>query len=107
MNSFYQLSDKPVTPTLTANNLNPLNGDDIVLSCSTSTLAVTSYEFRFGGTLLTTTPLNTYRINSATKGTHDGSYTCTALIGTVASELSTVYFLSSMICLSSTFLFET
>ena len=82
--------DRPETPTLTANNSSPTDGDDILLTCTTNTAGITSYEFRYGDSLLDTSADNTYLINSATIDSHDGNYTCIAYIDIVPSNTSSM-----------------
>ena len=82
--------DRPETPTLTANNSSPTDGDDILLTCTTNTAGITSYEFRYGDSLLNTSADNTYLINSATIDSHDGNYTCIAYIDIVPSNTSSM-----------------
>ena len=83
-----------MTPTLTADVSSPTDGDDIVLTCATTTGAITSYEFKRGVTSLATSASNTYSISTATIGTDDDSYTCIAYIDTVASDASSAHVVS-------------
>ena len=82
--------DRPETPTLTANDSSPTDGDAILLTCTTNTAGITSYEFRFGDSILNTSASNTYAIDSATIDSHDGNYTCIAFIDIVPSNISSV-----------------
>ena len=86
----FLFSDRPETPILTANDSSPTDGDSIVLTCTTSTAGITSYEFRYNGQVLETSENNTYVINSAIIDSHDGNYTCTAFIDIVPSNTSSV-----------------
>ena len=83
-----------MTPTLTANISAPTDWDTIELTCSTTSGAITSYEFQRGATSLATSASNTYTISTATIGTDDGSYTCIAYIDTVASDASSAHAVS-------------
>ena len=94
-NSKCNLPDKPVTPTLTSDTTNPVNGQDITLTCTTATVGVTSYEFRRGGLSLAVSASNTYTIFSATIGADDGSYTCSVVKDTISSDASIAYFMTS------------
>ena len=75
--------------TLTPDLASPTDGDDIVLTCSSTSSDITSYEFFKDGTsLAAAASSNEYTISAATIDTHDGDYTCIASIDTVASDAS-------------------
>ena len=82
--------DRPETPALTANDSSPTDGDAILLTCTTNTTGITSYEFRFGDSILNTSASNTYAIDSAKIDSHDGNYKCIAFIDIVPSNISSV-----------------
>ena len=82
------IPDRPETPILQANDSSPSDGDNIFLTCTTNTTGITSYEFRYGGSVLQNSPSNTYLINSATIDINDGNYTCIAFIDIVSSNTS-------------------
>ena len=95
-------SDPPATPTLTAEPATVFNGGVVTLTCASATSSIDSYEFLRDGNVLAvgsdnqaSQSFNTYRINSAEIGTHDGSYTCRVYRNTVVSALSSAYALSS------------
>ena len=91
-------SDKPATPTITADVSSPTDGDNIVLTCATTSSGITSYEFKRGSTSLATSSSTTYTISTATIGTDDDSYTCIASISTVASDPSTAHVVACEFC---------
>ena len=70
---------------MTANVSSPTDGDDIELTCATTTSGITSYEFKHGSTFLNKSASNTFTINTATVGTDDGRYSCIVYIDTVVS----------------------
>ena len=81
--------DKPATPILTTGNNDITEGDDIILSCSTTTsFGITSYEFRRNGLFFDTSLTPFYSIRGAAIGTHDGVYTCLAISNTLSSDTS-------------------
>ena len=82
---------KPAAPTLTSDVANPFDMDDIVLTCNTTTSGITSYEFTHLGVSLVNKSSNTHEIPMALIDTNDGSYTCRAFYGSVASEQSSVF----------------
>ena len=84
-----------MTPTVTADKSNPSRGDDIILTCRTSTQGIDTYEFRREGATIATSSSNIYIINAAAIGTDDGTYTCIASINTVASDSSIGYTVTS------------
>ena len=73
-----------------SNNLNATDGENITLTCTTSTLGVTTYEFMLDSSSLVNGPNNTYSISSATINSDDGNYSCIAYIDTVASNISNI-----------------
>ena len=77
-----------MTPSLTADKDYPSEGDDVILTCTTPTTEVTSYEFLYGVTSLAVSANNTFTIRSAMNGTHDGTYMCTAAIYSIKSNTS-------------------
>ena len=83
-------TDKPSRPVLSSDLSEPTDGQDITLTCTTTTSEVNSYEFFKYGILLSSGSNNTL-ISSATVDTHDGIYTCVVYIDTVASESSMVF----------------
>ena len=82
-------SDRPDSPTLTADVGSPTDGDSIVLTCTTTSSGVTSYEFFRGSTSLVKSSNNQYTISASAIGTDDGCYICVAFIDGVASHAST------------------
>ena len=58
------------------------------MTCTTNTVGISTYEFRYGGSLLDTSTTNTYLIKSATIDFNDGNYTCIAFIDIVPSNTS-------------------
>ena len=63
----------------------PTDGDDIELTCTSSSTGITDYEFFRGETSLVKKTGNKYTIDSAAIGTDEGSYKCVTYIETVAS----------------------
>ena len=84
----FTFTDKPATPTLTADNSDLTHGDDITLTCTTSTAGITNYEYLRNGQNVATTRLSTYKIANAAVGTHDGRYSCRAIVNTISSDPS-------------------
>ena len=65
----------PDTPTLTSSPSQPIEGDDIVLTCTSTTSGISHYLFTVDGLPLADSPSNTYTITMAT-GADSGTYTC-------------------------------
>ena len=82
------ISVKPKTPTVNADSASPTDGDNIILTCTTTTTGITDYEFKKGSRSLTKEASATYTISAAAMGIHDGTYTCIAYVHTVASTES-------------------
>ena len=94
MFSLYQ-SDKPNKPSLSDDTMaSPTDGDNIVLTCTTSSPGITGYEFYKGETSLGKTTSNTHTIKAAAIGVDDDSYTCVAYLKTIASDVSNVHSIS-------------
>ena len=92
--TFAWSSDKPATPVLTADVSSPTDGDTIVLTCTTTSSGITSYQFFKGVTSLVSASSNQHTVSSAAIGSDDGSYTCVASIDTVASDASSAHVIS-------------
>ena len=84
-------SDKPATPSVSADSATPTDGDNVILTCTTTTTGITSYVFKKGANTLATSASATYTITAAAIDTHDGTYTCIAYVQTVASDESATY----------------
>jgi len=82
---------KPVTPTVTADNATPTDGDDVILTCTTPTTGITEYAFKKGDIMIERYAFNTKYIVEALIGRHDGTYTCIAYVDGVASDESSAY----------------
>ena len=72
----------------------PADGDKIVLTCTTTTPGVTSYEFRYNGSMIVNSASSIYEIAIATYPLDEGSYSCIAYLDGVASEESAPYTLT-------------
>ena len=79
---------------MTADVSSPTDGDTIVLTCTTTSSGITSYQFFKGVTSLVSASSNQHTVSSAAIGTDDDSYTCVASIDTVDSDASTAYVIS-------------
>ena len=84
-------SDKPAKPTVNADSASPTDGDNVILTCTTTTTGITDYEFKKGSRSLTKEASATYTISAAAIGSDDGTYTCIAYIHTVTSIESATY----------------
>ena len=87
-------SDKPATPTVTADSATPTDGDNVVLTCTTTTVGITAYLFKKGVNTLANSASSTYTISAAAIDANDGTYTCIAYVETVASDESATYSVS-------------
>ena len=86
--TWFMSTDKPQTPVVSTDNSNPTDGDSITLTCTSSTGAVNGYTWQLDGSTISGQTGQTYAIAQADIGTHEGAYTCVALIDTVASDTS-------------------
>ena len=78
----------------------PTDGDTVVLTCSTTSSDVTSYEFfKDTSSLSAASSSSQYTVSSAAIGTDDGSYTCVVYIDTVSSDTSSGYDLTCKLIL--------
>ena len=93
MQSCLYSTAKPAKPTLASNNGNATDGEEITLVCHSSTQGVNKYVFK-GPSVDVTRSVNSYTIGHATIGVHDGDYSCTALIDTIASVESNIVHVS-------------
>ena len=69
-------------------NPDPTDGEDITLTCTSSTTEVDSYTWRRNGVDIDMQTSQTYAIPQGDIATMNGDYTCVALFGTVASDAS-------------------
>ena len=85
-------SDKPDTPVLTTDtsDVTTTDGDDIPLTCTSTTPGISMYQFYKGVTSLVTSPSNVYNITQATIDRDDGVYTCVVYIHGVGVDNITV-----------------
>ena len=90
-----QSSDKPATPILTVDNGSPFNGNPFKLTCASSTPDVERYEFKLGGSIVASSASNTYQVNSAVVGQHEGGYTCSVEKSSFKSDTSNVVTVTS------------
>ena len=81
-------ADKPATPTISTDNSDPVDGESITLTCTSSTAGVTSYVWKQDGSTLSGQTSQTYTIAASAIGSDEGSYTCLAYVDTVASDPS-------------------
>ena len=82
--------DRPATPTLSVNSTDPVHGDVLTLTCTSTTPGVTSYDFRHDGVVnWHTMTSNTLTLDPAHIGTDDGVYACRASISATSSYWST------------------
>ena len=91
--TFFSL-DTPNQPKLIVSSNNVISGEDVVLTCDSSTVKVTTYQFKKGDTVIATVPAPasaneyaSYGISSASVN-YNKEYTCVALIDDVSSEES-------------------
>ena len=80
--------ESPAKPNLTLSENNPTDGDDISLTCTSTSESTDSYEFLKGVKSLQDSPNSTYTIVAASIASDSGNYTCVAKIDTVKSEAS-------------------
>ena len=79
---------------MSADSATPTDGDNVVLTCTTTSSGITAYLFKKGATTLANSASATYTISAAAIDSHDGTYTCIAYVQTVASDESATYTVS-------------
>ena len=80
---------KPNKPTLTASSSNPTDGNNLVLTCTTTTGGINSYQFVKNGLTIQNSASATLIFTPAVFVTNDGTYTCVAVkAGTISSDSS-------------------
>ena len=84
------LTVKPVKPTLTVSPTDPTDGDNVDLTCASTTAGITEYEFFDPNGASLGVQSNQYlSLGQAEIGNDDGMYTCTAISNSsVASDPS-------------------
>ena len=82
---------QPVKPSLTPSVKEPTVGDSVILTCTSATSGITSYQFfkdNAQKAFYTTSVGNSHTIASTNLATQDANYTCKAFIDSVGSVFS-------------------
>ena len=81
--------DKPRTPTLSVSSNNPSLGEDITLTCSSSSRSVNKYQFFYNGQSLQAAGTSkSLTVKTSDSGNQNGNYTCKVFIDTISSDSS-------------------